>query len=554
VTARVFLACFVVVTASAAPVRWLRLSSPAFEIYTDAGEASARRILARFEVARQVFGGAEVFPVRIVVFSREKDFRLFRPADTVTGFYQSGPERDYIAMLDTGPEVRRVAMHEYAHLIFNHLHGSMPQWLEEGLAEFYSTLETQGSNVILGAPVRAHLRVLDTSPWLDANTLEAVDQGSPYYNESGKTGILYAESWALAHLLNLAPAYRGGMAGFLAAIESGMNAGLAFEKAFGKPMQAAIQDLRGYAGERMPTATAISPKVETASRASASAATEADVMEVQAELLLAVGRNEQAGAFYRNLAAKYPDSPQAATGLATLALRARHFDDAAKQFGRAIDLGARDGGTYFEYAMLLRETHAPREQVTDYLNKAVAASPGLAEAHFLLGVRASDDGDFAAAVEHLRRAARILPRQVYFWHALAMAYNKLGDTALSRDAAQHALQAARTEQEQAMAHAAMRLSRPEDSAVKKPSVHTPASWDNPKGDARIEGRLTRVDCEGTTARLLIAGQTLVVSDPSRVLLTGTPGAKAELHCGSQDVAAAIEYKSSSNEVTAIDFR
>ena len=37
----------------------------------------------------------------------------------------------------------------------------------------------------------------------------------PYYNEKGKTGIFYAESWALVHMLNFAPEYRAGLANFI---------------------------------------------------------------------------------------------------------------------------------------------------------------------------------------------------------------------------------------------------------------------------------------------------------------------------------------------------
>ena len=85
---------------------------------------------------------------------------------------------------------------------------------------------------------------------LDLPTLTAVDHLSPYYNERGKTGIFYAQSWALIHMLNFAPEYRAGVANFVEMILGGEDAVNAFRQAFGKTPAGGDSGSEGVFGER----------------------------------------------------------------------------------------------------------------------------------------------------------------------------------------------------------------------------------------------------------------------------------------------------------------
>ena len=67
----------------------------------------------------------------------------------------------------------------------------------------------------MGDLIPAHVLTLRDERMLDLPTLASVDHDSPYYNERGKTGIFYAQSWALVHMLNFAPEYRPGLANFI---------------------------------------------------------------------------------------------------------------------------------------------------------------------------------------------------------------------------------------------------------------------------------------------------------------------------------------------------
>jgi Flp pilus assembly protein TadD len=424
--------------------------------------------------------------------------------------------------------------------------------LEEGLAEFYSTLSLEGRRIRLGAPIPNHLALLERSTWMTAAELSSVTRSSPELDRD-RTGMFYSQSWALAHMLAASPEYRGRIEAFTSALAAGDPAETAFRNAFGKSLEEALSGLRKYVERPLPSVAVDAPRGMEESEEEATPVAEPGIVLMQADVLMLSGRPAVAAGLLAQLAERFPDSAQAQAGLATLALRDKDFETARRRFARALELGASDGPMLFEYAMLLRDTGAPREEVDAYLEKAVAASPNLAEAHFLLGIRASGQMRFEAAIEHLRRAVEIFPRQVYFWHALAFAYFKIGDAAQSRAAAYRAKNAARSPQELEMAEAAIRLSAPPKPAPRKPSVTTPESWDNPRGDSKIEGRLTQVDC-GETARLHVGGTVLEVAHPGRVVLAGTRETKVELRCGPQDAPVLVEYDSVTRNVTRIEFR
>jgi hypothetical protein len=90
-------------------------------------------------------------------------------------------------------------------------------------------------------------------------------------------------------------------------------------------------------------------------------------------------------------------------------------------------------------------------------------------------------------------------------------------------------------------------------------VTTPSSWQNPKGDTRVEGTLTRVDCDVDPVRLVISlapGKTveLVVANPGAVELLNAEGVSTTLVCGEQSRPLAVEYTAATKNITRIEFR
>src|SRR5688572_4976473 len=146
--------------------KWLRLEAPGIEVISNAGGGSARETLTQFARIRQVFESRtqrlvkNSVPVRVYVFRSAEEFRPFKVSDAASGYYHSGHERDYIAMHAGGSDTRRIAYHEYAHLLMRHTGYRVPLWLNEGTAEMFSTIAFDKAGVRIGDMIDTHLSTL----------------------------------------------------------------------------------------------------------------------------------------------------------------------------------------------------------------------------------------------------------------------------------------------------------------------------------------------------------------------------------------------------------
>jgi tetratricopeptide (TPR) repeat protein len=530
---------------------WIRLESPHFELYTDAGPGRGRSMLERLEVVRHAFASAPGAPVlgplpaRVLLFASPGAFRPLRPSESTVGFFQGGPERNYIVLHWAGEQTERVAAHEYVHLLLNHTTVTLPRWLEEGTAEFYSTLRAEGDSLAVGAPIFTHLQTLRRTSWLDASTLAGVTQDSPFYHQPDKAALFYAQSWALVHMLNLSEGYRGALPRFVELLDRGTPA--AFQQAFGKTLEAALQDLERYVAAGRFTVIRI-PLEPLGSRqiTGPRPVPEDESLLVRAELLLDMGREEEAARLYGRLVAADPDSPGVHTGLGALALRRGDYAAARQHLARALALGEAGARTHFEYAMLLRDSGGSPAEVLAALRKAVALNPLFAEAHFMLGGALLRNGRRNEALAHLQKAASLLPRQSSLWHALALALHEAGRADEARRAAWRALEAAATSAEEEMARAALRkMGESHASPESDRSPMVPPSRQPAKGQT-IAGALIQVDCLGHAARLFVRLErrtiALLIGRPSQVRIRNAPTGALDLRCGPQASARAIvEY-------------
>lgn len=552
--------------ASAVSARWLRLDAQPFTLFTDGAEKSARQVLERLDLARRVFGRANPLPVRVYLLP-EKLFRPLRPGETTRGFYQSAAERDSIVLPHGGDD--RVVFHEYMHLVLHHTSGPLPKWLEEGLAEFHSTMEVSEGKVRLGRPIAGHLRLLHSAPWLTAPQMAEVTTDSPLYRDRLKIGTFYAQSWALVHMLRLSQAYRGGFQTFLKLVEGGESQAAAFQQAFGKSFSEAIADLKPYlADQQLPVVDLRLEVPPSGLNVETVAISGADADLAYAELARDCERPGEAERVYASLARQPVGGPLVETALGYIALAQDRLPEARARFEKAIALGSRDAAVAFELAMLVRDHGGGRAAAKPLLERVVEWNPDFAEAQFLLGVEAAHENRHEEAVRRIERAVSVFPRQSYFWHALSLSYRALGKTDAARTAARRALDAAVTADQAEMARALLGgLNRSQTLATPAgPAVVVPESWKPKAGDRRLEGILEKIDCLGQSARLFVrspAGSAaLWVDNPGDVLMKNLSSLTFEFRCGAQKpTPVVVEYRAqpdvqrmTQGTVTAIEFR
>ena len=179
---------------------WIALQSPHFELVTDTGAKMAGQLLANLERIRVALapgtGNGNPLPVRVVVFRRPEKFIPYRPTRIASAFFQSGPDRDYIvaSVNDDGRFPLPALFHEYVHLVLHHTTPVLPKWLDEGMAEYYSTIEFTANGAHVGKPITRHVETLRRGGWMPPLVLANVKPRSEEHTSELQplVGISYA--------------------------------------------------------------------------------------------------------------------------------------------------------------------------------------------------------------------------------------------------------------------------------------------------------------------------------------------------------------------------
>jgi hypothetical protein len=244
----IWVVCLLAIAAPASAA-WRRVDTPNFIVVGDVSARTLRNVATKFEgfheALRRVLPSASTsspVPTVVIVFPNDAAFAPYRPTyqgkvrTDVAGYAGAGLDVNYIAMLDVGEFSERVIFHEYTHMIVANAVARVPVWLNEGLAEFYSTfaLMDGGKRAQIGRPIAEHLQLLNGSVRVPLADLLKVDAQSPLYNEGARASDFYAESWALTHmLLNDQPRQVKELADYLRRVSDGAVPAEAWETVFG---------------------------------------------------------------------------------------------------------------------------------------------------------------------------------------------------------------------------------------------------------------------------------------------------------------------------------
>ena len=455
---------------SASPARtgdadWLSVRTGNFLVVGRGREREVRREAARLEqfhavisavFARLVGGerGGPHAPTTVILFPDDGAYAPYkpifggRPALGAAGHFQASAEVNYIALSlesERGRESSSTLFHEYTHLLLYDYFRAAPAWLKEGLAEFYSTARVSGGGVTLGGPLKAWQQLLRREGLaVPLDTVFAVDERSPHYQEDAKRAFFYAESWALVHyLLNGGgDARRAEFARYLELLASGEDAATSFRAAFAGGAAALERELASYV--RLPS---YPERVETFEGAgahdfAAAAMTPpasatlagAEVAAHFGDMLLRAGRDEEAEAhLVRALDADARTAAAAHVSLGVLRLRQARLEEATRLLRKAIALDPRNHLARFHLADALRRegvsgviTAADFDEKTRLisaeLKRSIELAPDFLEAYKLFAHVELERGEqVAEAALLLERAIRLAPRRREFVLLLAQA-------------------------------------------------------------------------------------------------------------------------------------
>ena len=140
--------------------------------------------------------------VKLSLFANKKMFERHKAllgsnVNTNTGFYSVRKSEAVVLQWPNSQFNYQVIRHEITHLIISKLYGITPIWFNEGLAELFEGLESQGQSQQFVVPDKMHELALKYAIDTRLNQLFELETEDFYRNESKN----YPLSWSVLHYL-----------------------------------------------------------------------------------------------------------------------------------------------------------------------------------------------------------------------------------------------------------------------------------------------------------------------------------------------------------------
>ncbi len=435
--------------------KWLRLDARHFTIFSSVDRSATEDIATELETLREVIGQmvkgrgiSSPLPTFVYVFAGE---RLYRPYDEMRatgGFFSARWHGNYVAIKADRFDDRdplEIVRHEYLHYFASNNIPAAPVWLDEGLAEFYSTLKRRERKVEIGLPIPGDLEWLSRRSPIPLEQLFAVTHSSPEYTEPDRRPGVYATAWLLIHYLFSDESHSAQVAAFFAALDAGQAPDAAIASAFGSSLVDLDAQLRMYAQKMMRSSTIWKIEFETLKVDTTFLSSPVPYPEILGRLglLLATpGRTADALAHCDAALKLAPESPSALLCEGLARLLDDHRDEAMPFLRRAVDADPDDATTNFIAAkaalgvaigekggLVQYGSGGPAVlEARKWLERAVAATPDHGEARALLGLTYGMIGGAEAAggIPHLEEAFRLMPTRWDIANNLAGLYASVG--------------------------------------------------------------------------------------------------------------------------------
>jgi len=435
-------------TTAAAKENWSSVRSKNFTVVGNAGESDMRKLATKLELFRYtlslLFPGARIstpVPTTVIMFKDDHSFDPFKPQykgktrDNVAGYFRSGEDVNYIVLSkEYGSSISiQVIFHEFEHSIVHNNINNAPPWLDEGLAEFYSTfLSLSDLKVRLGDPIPWHINTLRDRDFMPLKTLLTVDRKSPYYNENDKASIFYAESWVFVHYLMLGnnSKRQPQLIRYISQMNSGMSAEENFRQSFQTDYKTMEDELRAYIRRFLfPVLDATFKELDFVKEIQSAPLTEAEAHYYMGDLLARGFRLKEAEEHLQKAIELDPRHAPSLIALSTVRFLQGRRPDGKKLLEEAISLDPKNYLGYLSYADLLVE-ESQFEEAIKFYKQAAQLKPdiwrihtGMARAFLGLGQEVEASKAYSAALRLDPRNSSI--NRSYSYIALRMARGSL---------------------------------------------------------------------------------------------------------------------------------
>lgn len=427
---------------------WLRLDTPSFTVLGDVSPGRLREVaveLERFRAAlarlRPETKRPAPLPTLVLACDGERSLAPYRAlgrSDTknIRGVFHHHSAWGSSLALDAGQAIEAslsTALHEYVHYFVATTYPATPLWLNEGLAELYSTFRTTAAGVEVGRPVERHVLRLRDGWQMPLSRLFAVGHESPEYVESERASAFYAQSWALVHYLLVGePEMAARAPAFLAALDREPGPDAAARQALGVGLVELEERLRRYVAK--PSFRYLTYAITDLAVPELPAPVEigrGELLTLLAEHLAHAG--DAAGAA-EHLAALSPTEAAAGDPLALAGYLAEERKDLATArglFRRAAAAHPRRASSWLHIARFAIEDSDDRA-ARQAAEAALAIAPEYGEAWATLGLAALNLQDSATAIRALTEAERRMPDRGDLVFNRFLAHLAAGDLATAK--------------------------------------------------------------------------------------------------------------------------
>jgi tetratricopeptide (TPR) repeat protein len=565
--------------------KWLEIKTPNFTVVGDAGARQLRQVAARMEQLHAVLTtitertGTRAPDTTVIVFGDRRSYRPFQPLYQgkpvdVGGYFLPGA-MNYITMVaEDGVDYRSVVYHEYVHLVTRASAGSLPLWMSEGLAEFYSTFDMANERTArLGGILQEHIWRLQRE-FLPLAVLGGIDRESPYYNERDKSSVFYAQSWAFVHFLRVGREQKYAMkaGSFYEAVAGGMDFETACVTKLGVTPATLEEELREHLHSPVffRVVVELNESVERIPRIEPTPVPEAAAHATLGHLLAMLDRTDEAREHFQHAVGVDAGQPLALALLADLSAEAGSGDQAVELARRAERANGHTYLTQYYRAVALERvaggTAAHQAAIEDALRKSIDLNPSFAEAHSRLSQRLAQTPDARDEARRLQtRAIELAPDRDDYRLGLARILLLQRDTKAARNVLGPLVARGRTPEIRKVAREFLRISAEIDAkasssnpdAVEKPlpavreapAPSEPATGVPPPeiipelrpvgaNETRILGQLTAIECGGPGVVLVIESESGIVRivgpEMSRIeFISYRQDLSGEISCGPQ---------------------
>ncbi len=590
--------------ATAAKDAWISVRSKNFTLIGNAAEKDIRNVGARLEQFREAV--SRVFtqparrfapPINVVVFKDKESYAPFKPLyqgkpSEVSGYFQSSSEAVYITLAADwrAGDPYAVIFHEYVHFLTSD--ASLPAWLSEGLAEYYSSFEVAsgGKRITVGRAVPVRIRQLREGKWLPLETVLTVNHDSPQYHDLDAKSLFYAQSWALTHYL-MTGKRRPQLRQFIAALATGQMPEAAFSQAFQMDVATLELELKTYVqrGNYAPQQIAFEQRIEFDQTMQTVLLSEAKTLAALGDLSWQIHRDAEGEALLKQALTLEPQLAAANSSLGLLRMRQERYGEARLLLRQAIDGNSANYLVYYNYALAWQReqtdssgfiSHFSPDAIVGMrasLHRARELAPEFADTYKTLAfINVVLQENFDEAEALLKRALELEPKRDDFAYTLAQTYLRQQKFAAARQVAERLAAAGKQAdtRERAKFLLGMIAKREEDFARAKTEeavrererqIAQNEKRDDPtkppgkrfEGD-QVRGLLTKIECQDAAIVLTVVSGARVFRFRAELgkltFVRHTPEIPTQLTCGAMVPArkVIVTYRAGGNTKLKFD--